>query len=88
MGEALERFAEDPAHWLRDAITAIFETFRAHRAVTLGGCRCACDQRRGARPVVACDGGLGAGHDRRDRGRARPRRRTRRVWPPATWRSR
>jgi AcrR family transcriptional regulator len=34
-GEALERFTEDPAHWLRRGITAIYETFRAHRSVTL-----------------------------------------------------
>jgi TetR/AcrR family transcriptional regulator, ethionamide resistance regulator len=34
-GDALERFAEDPAHWLRQGITAIYETFRSHRAVTL-----------------------------------------------------
>jgi TetR/AcrR family transcriptional regulator, ethionamide resistance regulator len=37
MGEALERFAEDPAHWLRAGITAIYETFSAHRAVTAAG---------------------------------------------------
>ena len=36
-GEALERFAEDPTRWLRHAITAIHETFRAHRAVSLAG---------------------------------------------------
>jgi AcrR family transcriptional regulator len=36
-GAALERFAEDPPRWLRHAITAIFDTFRAHRAVTLAG---------------------------------------------------
>jgi TetR/AcrR family transcriptional regulator, ethionamide resistance regulator len=34
-GDALERFAEDPPHWLRQGITAIYETFRAHRAVAL-----------------------------------------------------
>jgi AcrR family transcriptional regulator len=34
-GEALERFAEDPPRWLRHAITAIYETFRSHRAVSL-----------------------------------------------------
>jgi TetR/AcrR family transcriptional regulator, ethionamide resistance regulator len=34
-GDALERFAEDPAYWLRQGITAIYETFRSHRAVTL-----------------------------------------------------
>jgi AcrR family transcriptional regulator len=34
-GEALERFTEDPVHWLRHAITAIYETFRSHRAVSL-----------------------------------------------------
>ena len=35
MGEALERLGEDPAPWLRQGITAIYETFRSHRAVTL-----------------------------------------------------
>jgi AcrR family transcriptional regulator len=34
-GEALERFAEDPARWLRQGITAIYETFRSRRAVAL-----------------------------------------------------
>jgi AcrR family transcriptional regulator len=34
-GDALERFAEDPPRRLRQAITAIYETFRSHRAVTL-----------------------------------------------------
>jgi AcrR family transcriptional regulator len=34
-GEVLERFAEDPARWLRRGITAIYETFRSHRAVSL-----------------------------------------------------
>jgi AcrR family transcriptional regulator len=34
-GEALQRFAEDPPRWLRHAITAIYETFRSHRAVSL-----------------------------------------------------
>jgi len=34
-GEALERFTEDPPRWLRHAITAIYETFRSHRAVAL-----------------------------------------------------
>lgn len=34
-GDALDRFAEDPPHWLRQGITAIYETFRSHRAVTL-----------------------------------------------------
>jgi AcrR family transcriptional regulator len=34
-GDALERFAEDPPHWLRQGITAIYETFRSHRAVAL-----------------------------------------------------
>ena len=33
-GEAIERFAEDPPRWLRAGITAIYDTFRAHRAVT------------------------------------------------------
>ena len=37
MGEAIERFAEDPARWLRPAITAIYETFSAHRAATIAG---------------------------------------------------
>ena len=37
IGEALERFAEDPPRWLRPGITAIYETFRSHRAVTLAG---------------------------------------------------
>ena len=36
-GEALERFTEDPPRWLRHAITAIYETFRSHRAVSLAG---------------------------------------------------
>ena len=36
-GEAVERFAEDPPRWLRHAITAIYETFRAHRAVSVAG---------------------------------------------------
>jgi AcrR family transcriptional regulator len=34
-GDALERFAEDPPRWLRQAITAIYDTFRSHRAVSL-----------------------------------------------------
>src|SRR5215212_8200539 len=34
MGEALERFAEDPARWLRAGITAIYDTLSDHRAVT------------------------------------------------------
>jgi AcrR family transcriptional regulator len=34
-GAALERAAQDPSQWLRDALTAIYETFRAHRAATL-----------------------------------------------------
>lgn len=33
--EALERFTEDPQRWLRTGITAIFETFRSHRAAVL-----------------------------------------------------
>lgn len=37
MGEAVERFAEDPPRWLRQGITAIYETFRSHRAVTVAG---------------------------------------------------
>jgi TetR/AcrR family transcriptional regulator, ethionamide resistance regulator len=35
MGEAVERFAEDPPRWLRAGITAIYDTFSAHRAVTV-----------------------------------------------------
>jgi TetR/AcrR family transcriptional regulator, ethionamide resistance regulator len=34
-GDALERFAEDPARWLRQGIKAIYETFRAHRAASV-----------------------------------------------------
>jgi AcrR family transcriptional regulator len=34
-GDALERFSEDPAYWLRQGITAIYETFRSHRAVVV-----------------------------------------------------
>jgi TetR/AcrR family transcriptional regulator, ethionamide resistance regulator len=34
-GDALDRFAEDPPHWLRQAIAAIYETFRSHRAIAL-----------------------------------------------------
>jgi TetR/AcrR family transcriptional regulator, ethionamide resistance regulator len=34
-GEALDHFAEDPERLLRQGITAIYETFRAHRAVSL-----------------------------------------------------
>jgi AcrR family transcriptional regulator len=34
-GDALERFAEDAAYWLRQGITAVYETFRSHRAVSL-----------------------------------------------------
>ena len=37
MAPALDQFAEDPARWLREGITAIYETFRAHRAVTIAG---------------------------------------------------
>lgn len=36
-GDALERVADDPAAALRASIAAHFETFRAHRAVTLAG---------------------------------------------------
>jgi AcrR family transcriptional regulator len=36
-GEALERFTEDPPRWLRHAITAIYDTFRSHRAVSVAG---------------------------------------------------
>jgi AcrR family transcriptional regulator len=34
-GEALDRFSEDPERLLRQGITAIYETFRGHRAVSL-----------------------------------------------------
>jgi TetR/AcrR family transcriptional regulator, ethionamide resistance regulator len=37
MGEALERFPEDPPRWLRAGIMAIYETFSSHRAVTVAG---------------------------------------------------
>jgi AcrR family transcriptional regulator len=37
MEESLERFAEDPPRWLRAGITAIYETFSSHRAVTVAG---------------------------------------------------
>jgi AcrR family transcriptional regulator len=37
IGEALERFTEDPRRWLHEGITAIYETFSAHRAVTVAG---------------------------------------------------
>jgi AcrR family transcriptional regulator len=37
LGDAAERFAEDPPRRLRQGITAIYETFRSHRAVTLAG---------------------------------------------------
>jgi AcrR family transcriptional regulator len=37
MDEALARFPEDPPRWLRAGITAIYETFRSHRAVTVAG---------------------------------------------------
>jgi AcrR family transcriptional regulator len=36
-GDALERVGDDPASGLRTAIAAHYETFRAHRAVTLAG---------------------------------------------------
>jgi AcrR family transcriptional regulator len=36
-GDALERFASDPSQFLHQALTAIYETFRAHRAATLAG---------------------------------------------------
>jgi TetR/AcrR family transcriptional regulator, ethionamide resistance regulator len=35
IGESLERFAEDPERWLRAGITAVYESFSAHRAVTV-----------------------------------------------------
>ena len=81
MGEALERFSDDPAHWLREGITAIYETFRSHRAVTLAQCRCACDQRRGSRLVVPRDGGLGAADHRRGSKPSAPAAPLPRVWP-------
>src|SRR5919204_2064221 len=34
IGESLERFSEDPNRWLRAGITAVYEAFSAHRAVT------------------------------------------------------
>jgi AcrR family transcriptional regulator len=37
MGDALERFSEDPPRWMRAGITAIYDTFSAHRAVTVAG---------------------------------------------------
>jgi AcrR family transcriptional regulator len=37
MGDALDRFSEDPPRWLRAGITAIYETFSAHRDVTVAG---------------------------------------------------
>ena len=37
MGQSVERFAEDPPRWLRAGITAIYDTFSAHRAVTVAG---------------------------------------------------
>ena len=36
-GDALETFAEDPEGSLRRGITAVYETFRAHRAAALAG---------------------------------------------------
>jgi AcrR family transcriptional regulator len=36
-GDTLERIAEDPAARLREGLSAFFEVFRAHRAVTLAG---------------------------------------------------
>ena len=36
-GDALERFPEDPPGRLREAITAVYESFRSHRAATLAG---------------------------------------------------
>ncbi|HEV2812824.1 MAG TPA: TetR/AcrR family transcriptional regulator [Solirubrobacteraceae bacterium] len=36
-GDAIERLADDPPAQLRQGILAFFETFRAHRAVTLAG---------------------------------------------------
>jgi TetR/AcrR family transcriptional regulator, ethionamide resistance regulator len=37
MQEAVERFSEDPPRWLRAGITAIYETFKSHRAVSVAG---------------------------------------------------
>ena len=34
-GEVMDRFMEDPPLWLRRGITAIYETFRSHRAVAV-----------------------------------------------------
>jgi AcrR family transcriptional regulator len=36
-GDTLERLAEDPPTRLREAITAFYDVFRAHRSVTLAG---------------------------------------------------
>jgi AcrR family transcriptional regulator len=36
-GDAMLRIAEDPAARLRESLTAFYEVFRAHRAVTLAG---------------------------------------------------
>jgi TetR/AcrR family transcriptional regulator, ethionamide resistance regulator len=36
-GDAMERLAEDPAARLREGLTAFYDVFRAHRAVTLAG---------------------------------------------------
>ena len=36
-GDTLERLAEDPAARLRESLTAYFDVFRGHRAVTLAG---------------------------------------------------
>ena len=36
-GDALETFAQDPESSLRRGITAVYETFRAHRAAALAG---------------------------------------------------
>ncbi len=36
-GDAIEIFADEPERALRQAITAVYETFRAHRAASLAG---------------------------------------------------
>src|SRR5437016_2686295 len=46
IGESLERFAEAPERWLRAGITAVYEAFSAHRAVTVAGQAPAVDEDR------------------------------------------
>ena len=48
MGEALERFAEDPPRWLRDGHHGDLRDVPLASRRHAGGCRCACDQRRGS----------------------------------------